>query len=128
MKKLYRVSALAMMVLLAACGGSSGNDDTQTSAADPTPPTDPTPSVLTLQWDSPTQNVDGSPLTDLVGFAFYYGTESGNYPNRIDIDDNAISTYTFENLEPGNYYFVAIAKRANGIESALSNEIMGIVE
>ncbi|MEO0365898.1 MAG: putative Ig domain-containing protein [Pseudomonadota bacterium] len=87
-----------------------------------------TPASLTLTWDSPTQNVDGSPLNDLVGYAIYYGESSGSYPNRIDIDDAAITSYTFDSLSPGTYYVVAIAKRSNGMESVFSNEVVVTVE
>ena len=33
----------------------------------------------TLMWETPTTNVDGSPLTDLAGFKVYWGTVSGTY-------------------------------------------------
>ena len=29
---------------------------------------------VTLSWDPPTTNADGTPLTDLAGYKVYYGT------------------------------------------------------
>jgi hypothetical protein len=39
----------------------------------------------TLSWTAPTQNDDGSTLTDLAGYRIYWGTTSGSYPNSATI-------------------------------------------
>lgn len=77
---------------------------------------------VTLNWTAPTQNTDGTPLTDLTGYAFYYGTTSGSYPNRIQVNDPSLTTYVVDNLPPATYYFVAVALKGNGTESNYSNE------
>ncbi|MEM1439231.1 MAG: putative Ig domain-containing protein [Pseudomonadota bacterium] len=77
---------------------------------------------VTLSWQAPTENLDGSPLTDLSGYAFYYGTQSGEYPNRIEVGNPGITSYVIDNLTPDTYYFVATAVKSNGNESAFSNE------
>ena len=64
---------------------------------------------VTLSWAPPTQNTDGTPLTDLAGYAFYYGTASGNYSSRIEVNDPSLSTYVIDNLTPNTYYFAAVA-------------------
>ncbi len=76
----------------------------------------------TLSWTPPTQNTDGSPLTDLAGYKIYYGTESGNYQTSIQIDNPGIAIYVVENLTPNTYYFVLTAIKSSGIESQFSNE------
>jgi len=76
----------------------------------------------TLSWTPPTQNEDGTPITDLAGYWIYYGTVSGNYPNSIQIADPTISTYVVDSLAAGNWFFVATAYNTAGIESAYSNE------
>lgn len=76
---------------------------------------------VTLVWIAPTENEDGSPLTDLAGFMIYWGTESGVYPNSIRIEDPAKTTYLVENLPTGTYEFVATAFNAEGIESRFSD-------
>ena len=50
----------------------------------------------TLSWTAPTQNDDGSPLTDLAGFKIYYGTAPGNHPTSIQIANPGITTYVVE--------------------------------
>jgi len=81
----------------------------------------------TLSWTAPTQNEDGSPLTDLAGFKIYYGTNTGSYSTSIRIDNPGIATYVVENLTPTTYYFVSTAFNASGVESAFSNEAVKVV-
>ncbi len=76
----------------------------------------------TLSWTPPTQNTDGSPLTDLAGYKIYYGNESGNYQTSIQINNPGIATYVVESLTPNTYYFVSTAFNSNAVESAFSNE------
>ena len=77
---------------------------------------------VTLSWSPPTQNDDGSVLTDLTAYKFYYGTASGTYPNSIRIDNPGIASYVVENLTPNTYFFVATAINSSGVESRFSNE------
>jgi hypothetical protein len=81
----------------------------------------------TLSWTPPTQNDDGSTLTDLAGYKIYYGTNSGSYSTPIRIDNPGISTYVVENLTPTTYYFVATAFNSSGVESAFSGEAIKVV-
>ena len=81
----------------------------------------------TLSWTPPTQNSDGSPLTDLAGYKIYYGNESGNYHTSIHIDNPGIAIYVVENLTPNIYYFVLTAINSSGVESQFSNEVGKLV-
>lgn len=74
-----------------------------------------------LSWTVPTENVDNSPLTDLAGYVIRYGTSAEQYTDTVNIDDPEITSYVFENLSPGTYYFAVSAVTAQGVESALSN-------
>ena len=76
---------------------------------------------VTLNWTPPTQNTDGSVLTDLAGFKIYYGTSPDNYPNEITIDNPGITTFVVDNLTPDTWYFVSTAFNASGEESDFSN-------
>jgi hypothetical protein len=74
---------------------------------------------LILDW-----NASASPNT--VGYNVYYGTTSGNYPNKLNAG-NALSD-TISNLTAGvTYYFVATAYDANGNESPYSAQVSFIV-
>lgn len=78
---------------------------------------------LTLSWTPPTQNEDGTALTDLAGYYIYYGNEEGEYPNRVEIANPGISTYVLEGLTPDTYFLVATAYNADGMESRQSNAV-----
>ena len=82
---------------------------------------------VTLSWTPPTQNTDGSTLTDLKGYRIYYGTSPGNYPNRVILDNPGLSTVVVENLVPGTYYFVSTAVNDFDIESDYSNMAQKII-
>ena len=75
----------------------------------------------TLSWTAPTENEDGSPLTDLAGYKIYWGTTPGIYPNLVTINNPGITIYVIENLGSGTYEFVSTAFNAAGVESAYSN-------
>ncbi len=75
---------------------------------------------VTLSWTAPTQNEDGTPLTDLDGYRIYWGTTPGVYPNSVTIDNESVTTYVIDNLAPGTYEFVATSFNTSGVESAYS--------
>lgn len=75
----------------------------------------------TLTWTAPTQNEDGTALTDLAGYKIYWGTIPGSYPNSITINNPGITTYVVENLAPGTYEFVSTSFNTSGVESQNSN-------
>ena len=77
---------------------------------------------ITLSSTAPTQNEDGSALTDLAAYKFYYGTTPGNYTNETRIDSPGITTFMLENLTLGTYYIVATTINSSGTESRYSNE------
>ena len=85
----------------------------------------------TLTWTAPTQNTDGSPLTDLAGFKIYVGTtQGGPYPVSVDIPDPLATTFTVPNLTEGTtYYFVSTAynSAATVQESDFSNEVSKLI-
>ena len=80
-----------------------------------------------LSWTAPTENEDGSELTDLAGYKLYWGTTSGSYPNSVTIDNPSVSTYTVDGLSAGTYFFVATSFNLSGIESRYSGEATKVV-
>ena len=77
---------------------------------------------ITLSWQPPTQNEDGSTLNNLAGYKIYYGTEPGNYSQAIQVNNPGLASYVVENLVPDTYYIVSTAFNSNGVESGFSNE------
>lgn len=81
--------------------------------------------AATLTWTAPTQNTDGTALTDLAGFKLKYGmTQGGPYDNVVDIPDPNETSHVISPLVSGNWFFVSTAYNAIGTESDLSNEAM----
>ena len=83
---------------------------------------------MTLSWTPPTENTDGTTLTDLAGYRIYYGPSEGNYPNRVEINTAGLSTYVIDNVVPNTYYVVATSINGSGIESVFSNIAVKIVD
>ena len=82
---------------------------------------------VTLSWNAPTQNADGSPLVDLAGYKIYYGRISQTYDHEISIDGPGTTTYVVENLTPDTYFFAATSVNSAGIESDYSGEAVRTV-
>jgi hypothetical protein len=81
---------------------------------------------VTLNWTPPTENEDGTTLTDLDGYRIYWGPSQDNYPNSVTID-SGLSSYVVENLAPGTYVFVATSFNTSGVESVYSNPATKVV-
>ena len=77
----------------------------------------------TIRWQAPTQNVDGSPLTDLAGFVVYWGTQSRNYTGSYTINSPGITRWDVT-VSPGSYYFALTAVDSDGNESRYSNQVL----
>ncbi|MCW8934289.1 MAG: fibronectin type III domain-containing protein [Gammaproteobacteria bacterium] len=79
---------------------------------------------VTLQWIAPTQNADGSSLTDLAGYIIYYGTQSDNLTETVHLDTPGISTYVIDSLDPDLVYFFTItAVNSQDVTSVRSNKL-----
>ena len=85
----------------------------------------PTASIgnVTINWNAPTENTDGSALTDLAGFKIHYGTASGKYTQTITVGNPGLATYVVTNLAAGKYYFAVTAYSSAGTESTPSAEV-----
>jgi hypothetical protein len=77
--------------------------------------------TATVSWLPPTENEDGTPLTDLAGFRIEYGRDGTDLDQAILIDNPSINTYMVERLSSGTWYFAVIALSARGIESRPSS-------
>jgi len=123
-----RCAALLIAVFcVAACAGVSNSaDSTAATTSTPTPLSSttvspPTTGTATLNWVAPTENTDGTPLTDLAGYTIRYGTQIDAMTQSIDVRSAETTTYEISNLAPGTYYFEVIAYTSVGTESAPSD-------
>lgn len=73
--------------------------------------------VAALSWQAPSQNADGTPLTDLGGYRIYHGSSAESLGNVIDVPNPQATSYTVNNLMPGTHYFAMTAYSKGGVES-----------
>jgi hypothetical protein len=107
----HLVPTLLLAVIISACGDGGSIPVTSNQVG-----------FATLSWTPPTQNTDGSPLTDLASYKIYYGNESGNYHTSIQINNNGMTVYVVKHLTSNTYYFVMTAINSSGEESDFSGE------
>ncbi len=74
-----------------------------------------------VSWTAPTQNTDGSPLTDLAGYRIAYGRSSTNLDLSASVTNASLSSYTVESLSTGQWFFAVYAVNTAGTESETSN-------
>jgi hypothetical protein len=147
-KLIFGLAAAGM--LLSGCGGGSGSSAAATSDASATAPSStasdtaassstgstsgstsgsgsgsgtgtsaPTGSA-TVSWTAPTDNTNGTALTDLAGFHIHYGTSSGSLTQEADVSSPSAVSDTINGLAAGTWYFAVSAYTTDGVESGLS--------
>ncbi len=120
------VALLGIGAMSSACNQNS--TDSATQAVPAAAAASGSSGSLTLFWDAPTDNTDGSSLNDLKGYKLYYGEKSGTYTSVLDIANPSLTTYVVQNLQPGTYYFALADYNSQGVESALTREISAVVD
>jgi hypothetical protein len=153
---ILRASTLLILLSLAGCGGGGGGGGGNGASANsngnnspslgngpalsaPTIPeneTDHSVSVSTgsavssssVAWLPPTQNVDNSAFTDLVGYKIYIGSEPGRFKVVRELKEPGLTEYVLESLPAGKYYVGMTAVNSQNIESPLSNVVVRVVD
>ncbi len=77
---------------------------------------------LLVEWQAPTEDTNGNPLSAIDSYRIHYGASSGVYDDVAVVAGNVTSHSL--NLPPGTYYVAMTALDDDGAESALSNEII----
>jgi Putative Ig domain len=81
------------------------------------------PLSFSIAWQPPTENEDGTPLTDLAGYRIYYGTSSGKHPEEVRLDSPGLTSYVIDNLAPGTYFLVMTSVNSRDMESKPTPEL-----
>jgi Putative Ig domain len=74
-----------------------------------------------LSWTAPTENTNGTPLTDLAGYTIYYGTSPSELTQTIQVAEPSATSYVVTNLGAGTYYFAVAAYTTAATQSAQSS-------
>jgi hypothetical protein len=76
-----------------------------------------------LSWLPPTENADGTALTDLAGVQIYYGISPAELSHVVEVSGTGETIYTIKDLAAGTWYFAASAYTTAGTQSALSRVV-----
>lgn len=74
-----------------------------------------------LAWEIPTENTNGTPLTDLAGYTIVYGTSPSTMENSVQLGNIGTTSYVIKGLGAGTWYFAVLSYTLSGVNSALSN-------
>ncbi len=83
---------------------------------------------LTVNWSAPSQNTNGTALTNLAGYYIYYGTNANALTQSLQISNPGITTYTINNLAPGTWYVGILDYTSAGVRSTFSNIASGTIQ
>lgn len=79
---------------------------------------------VVLTWTAPTQNTDGSALTNLSKYRIYKADTQAKLPAAAPIEvAGTLKTHTLQNLAPGTWWFAVSALNDKTIESTLSGAV-----
>ena len=117
---------LVIALVISACSGGSASSGTGSSTGGSSTSTAGGTTVgaagtATLTWAAPTENADGTAITDLAGYTLYYGTNPSDLTESITVSGAASTTAEVKDLPAGTYYFAVSAYNAMGLESQQSN-------
>ncbi len=78
---------------------------------------------VALQWNAPSENIDGSSLSDLAGYRVYSGSESGSYTTVQDV--GLVTAVTLSDIPAGvTTHFAVSAYNADLTESSLTSDLV----
>jgi hypothetical protein len=113
---LRRARSLAPLSILLAFGCAGGEGDGET------PPYLTYP--VTVSWDAPRTNADGTPLKDLGGYRVYAGRSPRVYDVLKDVRGSLTATLE---LPGGLHHFAVTAYDTSGNEGDFSEEVSAVL-
>lgn len=128
---------LALALALSITGCVSGGGSSQASAGDIGVSgsdggsdngggvSSPQTGSFSLSWTAPVTRSDGSPisLAEIDGYRIYYGSDQGEYPDSIDINDGSATVANISGVLLGDYYIVMTTYDSDGRESTQSGVV-----
>ena len=102
---------------------ASGTPSTAPTTVAANPPVATINGVVTLDWQPPTENSDGSALTNLAGYTVYYGTSADNLSKSVKISNPGLTAFSVTGLSSGTWYFAITSYSADGVESTRTSTV-----
>jgi hypothetical protein len=110
-----KASLPAFSIQVTGTGSGSGSGGTGGSGGSTTT------GAATVNGHPPTQNTNGSTITNLAGYTIEYGTNKSNLTSSVKLANPGLTSYVIENLAAGTYYFGVTAYNSAGGTSAVSS-------
>ena len=113
---------IGLLIPLFSCGGGGGSNvgGGGTGSGD---------AEVTLEWIAPTENTDGTTLTDLAGYRIYYSSDENVLIDYEEVDDPNATQFVVSNLEKDStYYFAMTAVNDSNVQSSYSNIVAKIAQ
>ena len=105
-------------------GSGSGSGSGSSSGGGTTAPT----GSVTVSWTPPSENTNGSALTNLAGYTISYGTSASQLTTNVKVASTGVTSYVIDNLPAGTYYFGITAYSSAGQTSSVSNVVSKTVQ
>lgn len=86
------------------------------------------PGQVTISWKAPTQNTDGTPLTDLAGFTVWQSIAGVSGYTSVNIANPGATSITLSNLKPGTYTWNVTAYNTAGVKSDASVSVSKTIQ
>lgn len=122
-------------------------DEGDPNSLEPSEPISPTPIVgfpepivppepiinhenVRLTWTAPVEDVEDSPLNrlEIDSYLIYWGEAEDDMSNVVEIENPAVTTYEFEDMPTGQYYFSIKVKSIYNEVSDISNIVSKVIE
>ena len=81
-----------------------------------------------LTWTAPTQNEDGTPLTNLAGYKIRYGSSYGALNQVVDVPNPGTTSAVIEGLAAGTWYFTVASYTNTNVESAPTGAVSKTIQ
>lgn len=112
---------LLLLMTISGCGGGGGGGSTGTSGTQNNSSSNSLNGTITLSWDAPSTNEDGTASTDLAGYRVYYGASSNSYTESVNIGNT--TSAVISGLTAGTWCMAVTAYDKWGNESYYSEEV-----
>jgi hypothetical protein len=118
---LRRIKSVVLAVGLMALAGCNFNYDSPSGVQGVASQTASSAGTAELAWQMPTENTNGTPLTDLAGYTIVYGTSPSTMNRWVQLADIGTTSYVVKGLGQGTWYFAILSYTLSGANSPLSN-------
>jgi hypothetical protein len=110
------------IVITAADGSATASLPAFSITVTGTAATNPGSGSAIVKWVAPTENSNGSALTNLAGYTVYYGTDAStlSQAQSVQVSNPAALSYTVTGLTSGTWYFAVASYTTSGQASSLS--------